>query len=154
MAWAVGLFEGEGCIGILKGCNGVSLQLQTTDKDVLEKFVSIIGLGKVTGPYRQKSFKPHYKDRWQWHLSNSRDIKPLLELWLPFLGARRNKKAIEALKVLAANKRVNKSTHCARGHLRAANTYVAPNGMTSYCRLCATINMQAHRRRRYNAPEA
>ena len=64
-AWAAGLFEGEGSI---TSCGGrIRLQLQLTDHEVLERFVEIVGAGKVYGPYT-KGHRDGYrrKPRWLW----------------------------------------------------------------------------------------
>ncbi len=56
MAWAAGLFEGEGCIVYLRhgprtsdGCYWTERQLQLTitDRDVLERFLQIVEVGVI-----------------------------------------------------------------------------------------------------------
>lgn len=60
-AWLAGLFEGEGCIS-LAGTR-VQLSIAMTDRDVVERFVSMVGYGKVTcrpgklnGEYKKEMF--------------------------------------------------------------------------------------------------
>ena len=49
IAWAAGLFEGEGTI---TRCDGrLHLRMQLTDLEVLERFAEIVGTGKIYGPY-------------------------------------------------------------------------------------------------------
>ena len=49
VAWAAGLFEGEGCIthNISHGRSYRKLTMNMTDKDVMQKFVDIIGYGNL-----------------------------------------------------------------------------------------------------------
>jgi hypothetical protein len=53
LAWAAGLFDGEGHTR----CDGGSLKLSVAQKDreVLDRFVSAVGVGKVYGPYATAS---------------------------------------------------------------------------------------------------
>ena len=56
IAWAAGLFEGEGSIGFRGGSRGyvyayLNLQLRSTDQDVVYRFHQIISEGNVNGPY-------------------------------------------------------------------------------------------------------
>tara|TARA_B110000444_G_C18451306_1_gene415842 strand:+ start:233 stop:541 length:309 start_codon:yes stop_codon:yes gene_type:complete len=87
--WAAGLFEGEGSItncGIYP-----KLYLAMTDKDVVEEFMSIVGMGKI----HVRDRTPHQTQyAWQVH---GRQIRPLLERLLPFLGERRSYKALNSL---------------------------------------------------------
>src|SRR3990167_8425089 len=53
-AWAAGLYEGEGCFYKGKLTNGHTprLQIRMTDREPLDRFVAVVGSGKVYGPYR------------------------------------------------------------------------------------------------------
>jgi hypothetical protein len=65
MAWAAGLFEGEGTITL---CGSVvHLRLNLTDFEVLERFWEIVGTGKIYGPYTS-GYRDGYtrKPRWVW----------------------------------------------------------------------------------------
>ena len=92
IAWAAGLFEGEGCIGKDKISRYAAMEM--TDKDVMEDFVKIVGYGKLRGPYKRGEFKPTYR----WKVTKRLELKRILELFLPFLKARRTSKANEALR--------------------------------------------------------
>jgi hypothetical protein len=55
LAWAAGLFEGEGTITM---CGlTFTLQLKNTDESVVDRFIEIVELGHVYGPYDN-----HHKD--------------------------------------------------------------------------------------------
>lgn len=58
IAWAAGLFEGEGCSSWNNRNKRISLQLATTDEDVVLRFKRAIGnIGIVNGPYQPKNPK-------------------------------------------------------------------------------------------------
>ena len=98
-AWAIGLFEGEGCISIRdEKSRGyvykrVQLQLATTDEDVLQRFLAAVGKGRINGPYTRGTNKPY----WVWTAARQDDVRTLLGEWKPSLGARRRGDATRAL---------------------------------------------------------
>lgn len=99
LAWAAGLFEGEGSISPHKAQNVphgkrwtyVRLAIGTTDEDVLLRFFEIAQCGSLCGPYQYiEGRKPH----WQWSVTGVKADRLLDEL-LPFLGERRQARAAE-----------------------------------------------------------
>ena len=96
--WFVGLFEGEGYISQYKSASPWNwmLGLSSTDRDVLERVVSIVG-GKIYGPYRNNI--PNRKPMYTWYISSKMQTVPLLEKMLPLLCSRRKAKAEEVLKL-------------------------------------------------------
>jgi len=65
-----------------------------TDKDVMERFVDVIGYGNLTGPkWCDKSTKPI----WQWQLEKKSEVLRILKMFLPHFGKRRTERAIEAI---------------------------------------------------------
>ncbi len=98
LAWAAGLFEGEGCFTFSKMKNRknsikVSAVIGMTDKDVLDRFASIMGFGNIKGPY--KSSYPTCKPRYTWEVQSQPDVLRTIDLLLPFLMSRRRDKALE-----------------------------------------------------------
>ena len=89
IAWAAGLFEGEGYITRNKGYPKIGLTM--TDKDVVNKFVALFALGKVRTRER-----PPCKTQYEWQISG-KQCKVILEQLLPYLGERRAYKALNAL---------------------------------------------------------
>jgi hypothetical protein len=89
IAWAAGLFEGEGCLTRPKY---PTMQLTTTDRDVVMKFKRVVGCGKVYGPYNRK-FKPIY----QWVCYDREQIDRLRRLFAPYMGKRRLRRFAEVL---------------------------------------------------------
>lgn len=98
IAWAAGLFEGEGCIAETgNGPNNPLLQMTMTDKDVMEKFVSIVGYGNLTQVNRMApSQMKHWKTQWKWAVRKKSEVKRMLLMFLPYFGERRACKALDA----------------------------------------------------------
>jgi hypothetical protein len=122
LAWAAGLFEGEGCIAIKPGT--VQLQLGMSDEDVVRRFWKVVGMGKVYGPYQDKR-KATHKLMWTWSVSGSQMSQALLAAMWSFLGARRRGRAAEAIASCAARRpKLSEKRSCLRGHpLDEANIY-------------------------------
>jgi hypothetical protein len=99
LAWAAGLFEGEGSIIPEKNLRPAALSMGSTDKDVLERFAAAVGAGAILGPYRgQGSRTPqHYKPMFAWKISGIYQIQAILRLFWPYLGERRRSKAAEVI---------------------------------------------------------
>lgn len=101
LAWAAGLFEGEGSIHAQTsgGRKYLLLNLSSTDKDVVERFARAMQCGKVYGPYTEKN---PLRPRWSWHAKNKADAAQAVELLEPFLCERRRAK-LEEVRELVAN---------------------------------------------------
>ena len=97
--WFTGLFEGEGCIYKDPRSNSIRLTLNSTDKDVLQRFVDMAGCGNIV-PIKFPPSKQHYKPGWVWSIWKAKEVKRLLTLMLPLLGDRRAHAALSALDVL------------------------------------------------------
>ena len=96
IVWAAGLFEGEGCISFdHRSPNTRTVQMKMTDLDVMERYVDVVGYGKLRGPYKEK--RPGTKPFWQHSVYKGSEVLRILKMFLPHLGKRRAKKAIEAI---------------------------------------------------------
>lgn len=98
IAWAAGVFEGEGCIHIdyVKGRKYPSLGLSVTmtDEDVVQEFSLVVGVNKV---YSVNPSTPSNKLQYRWKTNKRTEVERILLLFLPHLGHRRLEKAQEAL---------------------------------------------------------
>lgn len=95
-AWAAGVFEGEGSISLKTRDKTKSLRLAigSTDEDVVRRFASAVGVGKVYGPYiRQKSLGK--KPIWFWYSQKSDETYSVVNLFWDFLGVRRQSRFFE-----------------------------------------------------------
>lgn len=84
VAWAAGLFEGEGSIFIHRYT--IRMQLGTCDLDVLERFHKIMGCGRIYGPEIRT---PPHRPLWRWIVQKQSEIPQASELLSPYLGERR-----------------------------------------------------------------
>lgn len=103
VAWAAGVFEGEGYIGN-QTSYGVyfltRLKVTMTDEDVVRRFASVVGVGTVRGPRWIKKggvADPRCKPYWYWELTGNERCAEVLTVFLPWLGARRSAKALEVI---------------------------------------------------------
>ena len=89
--WAIGLFEGEGCIYVANEYKGGRVQIRMTDLDVCKRFASIMGWPE---PYKVKvPGKPQYHTQ----LATKSKVVEWLQKVLPYLGDRRACKALDLL---------------------------------------------------------
>ena len=98
LAWAAGLFEGEG--SIVQYNNGgrpyLRLALRMTDEDVVRHF-AVVANESVLGPYDHQQNDGHVrKPVWVCHVNGTRAAR-VLELFWPYLGSRRRARATELL---------------------------------------------------------
>ena len=98
VAWAGGLFEGEGSLNLKTRKNSTPWPraiVTSTDLDVLERFQAAIGVGHINGPY----FRGHHKPYWQWQTSKRAAVKYVITTLWPYLGERRRSAATRLLEV-------------------------------------------------------
>ena len=158
IAWAAGLFEGEGCwnaYGHEGGTVRMQVRLGMTDRDVVERFAAIVGVGNVsvhdTPAHRAKGWKPLYT----WCVYEAEKVREVIALLLPYMGERRRAKAEEVLRLGADIRSHNsKKTHCPAGHelagdnlieepiRRAGREYTARR-----CRTCRRFQERERKRR-------
>lgn len=101
IGWAAGVIEGEGCIVFEKiktrtNSYRTSIAVSMTDKDVVEKLLTVLGVGTLRGPYQIKSGK----SLWTWAVQNQKGCFETLLKVGPYLGDRRLKKASEMFEFL------------------------------------------------------
>jgi hypothetical protein len=95
IAWAAGLFEGEGCISFGRSAASdyrlPQMTIVMTDRDVLERFQAVVG-GNLSGkPFRRAE---HVKEQWSWRIHG----KPAYAVYLrlrPWLCERRRQRGDE-----------------------------------------------------------
>jgi hypothetical protein len=97
--WAVGLFEGEGCISMRRP-NGaryeyVRLTLGSVDFDVVNRFHRVVKVGRIY----ERPANANRQLCYIWHCQRMEEAQELIEKMYPLLGNRRRAKAREALRV-------------------------------------------------------
>lgn len=139
IAWAAGLFEGEGCFrftGPRVGKSRVAmLTIQMTDRDTMKRFRDAVDAGRLRGPQdRGPGRKPIYAV----DIAAREDVQRIIGAFLPWLGERRAAKARELLAHTQTldEEAATRSEFCKRGHPRTPeNVYTMPNGY-GVCRTC------------------
>lgn len=116
LAWAAGVFEGEGSAIIIRANHTtrvyLGLELHMTDEDIVRRFSEVVGIGSVRGPYEYAHFKP----RWKWRASGAPAIELVTdERFCRWLGRRRRGRIAEILAVLDAQGPPNRSRRCQPG---------------------------------------
>ena len=95
IAWATGVFEGEGYIVLHPKYKSVRLGMTQSDLDILLRIQKIFG-GTIS-PKNYRAKPKHYKPTWQWRLGTAVEVTTVLLQMLPLLGDRRACKALDAL---------------------------------------------------------
>lgn len=148
-SWAVGYFEGEGCICISRYSNvhqedgyRRSLSLSSIDRENLERFQRAVNAGRIYGPARRTPERAHHRPLYTWSCTRWVEIEDVVLRMLPHLSARRQ----EAGRAMLANPITNARTSgygsycriiCPRGHRLVAETIrIKANGKRE-CKTCA-----------------
>ncbi len=99
LAWAAGLFEGEGCFSAQKNSSGrytSRAQITMSDLDILERFARTVGVGKV---HPRKQNNPSHKKLWHWRVTSYEEVQHILSILWNHLGPRRRARGAEVLRL-------------------------------------------------------
>ncbi len=117
IAWAAGLFEGEGCfyVGNPKGPDGKrrarpQMNISMCDEDVLVRFKAIVGGGHLLKLKYRKS--EAHRPLWKWQTQSRGEIARIGELFRPWLGVRRLKRFDEVLMMARQENDPRTCTYC------------------------------------------
>lgn len=121
--------------------------LSSTDRDIVDKFLSIVKVGKITVRNGKKKSSLGKKDQYEWVLYKRNEIQDLLSKFYPYLGERRRKKADE---VLVLERIRDKIKYCPKGHLKEGDNLFYSNG-SPRCRKC---NKELQRKYYYERKDA
>jgi hypothetical protein len=95
LAWAAGVFEGEGTWCVTKGRSAQAV-VAMRDRDVVERLAEIINFGSVREIKRAER-NPKHSDIYAWGVYNGPQVRALIAMFMPYLGERRKVKALEIL---------------------------------------------------------
>jgi hypothetical protein len=90
IAWAAGLFDGEGHIGLRRQEKGARVYFQramgmtNTDLALLQRFQAAVGDGRIGSPWEPPELK--HSTKWQWQLTGRQRIEGVFGLLEPFLS--------------------------------------------------------------------
>lgn len=129
-AWAAGLFDAEGCVSLCdhrthaghKIIDGAVTQAGGGGiPQVLERFRSVVAVGKIYGPYAQEGANaPIYR----WRAETPDKVRRAIHVLLPWLGEVKRLQALRAIAVIDAQPALpvgriewgSHKTHCVHGH--------------------------------------
>ena len=95
-AWAIGIFEGEGCLTYDSKNDKWDMKVKMTDMDVLWSFYEAIGcVGNLNGLRKSPSTPDHYKPIGQWKTGDRKLIYELVIRFYPYMHVRRRAKCDE-----------------------------------------------------------
>lgn len=148
LAWAAGLFEGEGCITQTRRSTGYAaprLQMSMADIDVVRRFALTVGVGSLHWITPRRL---HHSEQLLWSVTRFEHVQAVLAMFWPWLGDRRRARARqvllehrEHLALAPIPRRLR--THCPNGHAYdGPNTYLSKRGS----RVCRTCCNASHRR--------
>jgi hypothetical protein len=114
LAWLAGLFEGEGCIAAPyrradnRKSSPLRIRIKMCDKDVLQKFKTLAGMGGVSGPYKPSGWgvKPTFD-----YVISGRKAYALAAMLWTYLGQRRKSQVRRAFRAYAKISSVRKLTY-------------------------------------------
>lgn len=96
IAWAAGLFEGEGCFTLSASNRSFPRAVLTmTDEETVRRFAHIVGVGNVR-PNNPPSRPGHCKPQWVWYVEGD-DVSVVLHLFRPLLSTRRLERGEEVV---------------------------------------------------------
>jgi hypothetical protein len=153
VAWAAGLFEGEGSF-FYQQPGRVGLRLSMCDRDVVERFQRVLAAGGVY--YRPARPDKNQREMWEFMVSGPAAIR-ITRLVLPYLGQRRTE---TALKVLQSREEYVRRTTAARSCRNCGETFSPKPGRQAarraFCtkRCCDRYHGRRHYRRHAGLPLA
>jgi hypothetical protein len=95
IAYAAGIFDGEGCITGTRGKNDIHIAVTMGDEDCIRRFGRIVGCGTI-GVQTQFTDPGPRKPMWRWQADGAK-AERIVRLLLPYLGQRRTARAHELL---------------------------------------------------------
>jgi len=162
LAWASGLFEGEGTIGFYRaGRNGsgrsivAQAALGMTDRDSVDRFQWAVGIGRIyVRPGSTRVSGVVEKTAYVWHVNSFESVQALVAMLWCGLGARRRAKAREVLAATRNTQALGKRPNCPAGHPYAGDNLVLEpiqrgewKGFARRCRECRTKQTRERMRR-------
>lgn len=101
LAWCAGFFDGEGNVCLTHG--SLRSQIAQRDREVLDRIVQVLGIGRVQGPYLRKAEeagrdqyvrRPHFR----LSLNTFEEVQAAVAMLWPWLGSVKRAQAATALR--------------------------------------------------------
>jgi hypothetical protein len=93
LAWAGGFYDGEGCMSVRKDNTHVRVQLGQANLEVLQKFQRILGVGYISGPYRQRQTEAF----WMWQALGYEELQAAVALLWDFVSTPKREQIMRTL---------------------------------------------------------
>jgi hypothetical protein len=94
IAWAAGIFEGEGCIGYWEKSRVLRASVVNTNMEVLTRFQEVVGVGSI---YPMRPASGNRRDCWMWATNRAEDAIFVIGLFFDILTERRQEQALDAI---------------------------------------------------------
>jgi hypothetical protein len=112
LGWLAGIMEGEGHFGLRRGAKDLCVEVTMTDKDVVDRFHSILGFGT-----RKERILPSGKVAYKWQVTNQGQAAGLVMTLLPLMGLRRAERIRHCIRQWKSKPLPKRQwTHCKSGH--------------------------------------
>lgn len=155
LAWAAGLFDGEGTVFASATLHGERRRVRLcaavamTTVETVQRFHSAVGVGAINGPYQKQG--PRRKPQWIWRAGSEADVRGVIAAIWPWLSEPKRRQAVEAFAARDAHvenpQPLNlRKAFCRRGHEQAVHRRIHPGGK-SHCVACQRITYVAWRDR-------
>ena len=90
LAWAAGLFDGEGharfSLYKKRGYGQPQMTVSQCDREVLDRFKSAVGAGRIYGPYNRDGRGYNARPMHTWTAGKFREIERVADLLWPYLS--------------------------------------------------------------------
>jgi hypothetical protein len=137
-AWAAGFWDGEGCVSVARRNNTnnprIVAEIAQVHPEVLYRFATAVGFGKVLGPYKQKN--PNAQDFYCWRVEGLRNLKRLKGCLYSHLGS---VKRMQLDRALLVREEWEADPRCQSDHVLTMS-----KGNKFYCKECVTANGRAN----------
>ena len=97
LGWLAGFFDGEGWIASRNNGRGITLAIENSDLDLLERVLQYTGEGHISGP---RTRSPKRKSTWTWQVTDWPGSSRLLLAIYPLLSDRRKARVLELMPIL------------------------------------------------------
>jgi len=151
LAWAAGLFDGEGTIGTRR--NGstarlrrIAMSLGMTTEPAVDRFLqSVGGLGTVYRNLKQSKY-PRAKPVYRWAAQNYEHVQAVVAFLWRWLSEHKRQQAKRALLSWKTERHGSMQDLCWRGHVLSATRRRSPSG-SLWCAACQPIRVSEYRRK-------
>lgn len=142
LAWAAGIFEGEGSLSLAAG-KYPRITVSMTDEDTMRRFARAMEVGKIYGPYTRGRHKPYHA----WTACTFEDVQYAVCLIWFGLGQRRRDQTRKTLRASVVTGHSVKWRTCKNGHAWTPDNIISQASGYKRCRTCRLAYSREWKRR-------